>query len=189
VVGHLGCAVTCLRNRRALIKCDRLAVPSRRRTGAARSCREARVSGCLQPSIRCRSVRVCCSLPGRCRRIVARGSRSRRGYRLRLSGKLRDAAVTNQFALLNDQRVHAAEHVREGVVGDAAEGRVQQASDGRPHADVKVRGVHGAQFGHVRPILVRSPPRSRRSGPRPRRSRYRLPAIPRVRAVHAVRRA
>jgi hypothetical protein len=75
-----------------------------------------------------------------------------------------------------------------GRAGGHRRGAGEEAAR-RPHADVKVRGVHGAHLGHVRPILVRSPPRSRRSGPRPRRSRYRLPAIPRVRAVHAVRRA
>ena len=65
---------------------------------------------------------------------------------------LNHTAVTDQLALLHDQRMHAAEHVLEGVTGDAVKGSIHQAADSRPSAGIKVRSVGGSQLDHVRPF-------------------------------------
>ena len=67
---------------------------------------------------------------------------------------LNHTAMTDQLALLHHQRMHAAEHVLEGVIGDAVKGSIQQAADSRPSAGIKVRSVGGSQLDHVRPILA-----------------------------------
>ncbi len=42
---------------------------------------------------------------------------------------LHDAAVPNQLAVIEDQRVHPAEHILECVVGDDAKRPVEQSTD------------------------------------------------------------
>jgi hypothetical protein len=59
------------------------------------------------------------------------------------------AGVPDECSVLEDQGVHAAEHVLVGVVGDLAERRVEQAADGRPRRGVEVGGVDGPQLGHM----------------------------------------
>jgi hypothetical protein len=65
---------------------------------------------------------------------------------------LNHTAMTDQLALLHDQRMHAAEHVLEGVIGDPVKGSIHQAADSRPGAVIKVRSMGGSQLDHIRPF-------------------------------------
>jgi hypothetical protein len=52
--------------------------------------------------------------------------------------------VRDQFAVLEDQGMDAAERVVEGVVRDAVEDGVHQVPDGRDQASAQVGGVGDA---------------------------------------------